>query len=208
MERGRSNCTSGCESKHLRPAVPSQRSDASAIVLNDDSFIASRFVNPRMFDGLSMRGELVAIIPDRDTFFVADSEDLETVAGLSRLAQRQLEAGERIISGLPFVLRSGCWHVYEPPQPIRALFANVALQYRAKNWNDFKAVLAKELKRRGEDVFIASLEVCEEGGVDSRFSLAVWSRGVDTVLPVVDRVSPMMAAQGTRALLTGITLCE
>lgn len=158
-------------------------------VLNDDSFIASRFVNPRMFEGLQVRGEWVAVVPDRDTLFLADSEDLETVAGLARLAQRQLEAGERIISGLPFVLRGGRWEVYKPPESIRALFSNVALQYRAKYWADFKVELQKSLLRRGQDIFVADIMLREVAGIDIQFSMAAWSKDVDTILPAVDKVA-------------------
>lgn len=159
-------------------------------VLNDDSFIASRFVNTRMFDGLQVRGEWVGVVPDRDTFFVADSEDLEAVADLARLAMRQLETGERIISGLPFVLRAGRWQVYEPPYPILSIYASVALQYRAKYWTDFKAALERDLANRGEDIFVASLTVCNERvrGADTYYSMAVWSKGIDTIMPIVDKV--------------------
>lgn len=157
-------------------------------VFHDDSFQAARFVNPQMFEGIPVRGEWVAVIPDRDTFFVADSEDLETVAGLAGLALRQLEAGERTITGSAFVLRAGSWQVYEPPQALRALFTNVALQYRANDWKGFKAVLEKDLARNGEDIFVAPLQVYEQPDDDTNFSVAVWSRGVETILPQADRV--------------------
>lgn len=157
-------------------------------ILNDDSFIASRFVNPRMFDGLPLVGEWVAVIPDRDTFFVVDSANSEAVEGLARLAMQQLKAGERIISGLPFVLRAGHWEIYEAPEPARSLFSNVALQFRAKYWADYKGDLEKDLRNRGLDIFVASLMVREEAGVDAHYCMAVWTKGVNTILPVVDRV--------------------
>jgi hypothetical protein len=141
-----------------------------------------------MFAGLQVKGELIAVVPDRDTFFLADSDDLQTVASLARLAQRQLEAGERIITALPFVLREGRWQVYELPEAARSLFSNVALQFRAKNWSHFKEVLEKNLRNRGQDIFVATLTVREEPNVDLQHSMAVWSKGVDTILPVVDRV--------------------
>jgi len=134
------------------------------------------------------RGELVAVVPDRDTFFVADSVDLQTAESLALLAKQQLEAGERIITAQPFVLREGRWQVYEPPEAIRSIFSNVALQFRAHNWADFKSALEKDLANRGEDIFVASITIREEPGIEIHHSMAVWSKGVDTILPVVDRV--------------------
>ena len=157
-------------------------------VFNDDSYQAARLVNPRMFDNLPVRGNWVAVVPDRDTFFVADSEDLEAVAGLARLAKRQLEAGERTISGLPFVLREGRWQVYEPPVGIRPLFSNVDLQYRAEGWAAYKSALEKDLAHRGQDIFVASMTVHEQVGAETHYSVVVWSKGVDSILPAVDRV--------------------
>jgi hypothetical protein len=171
-------------------ALPFQISEPQPgrFVFNDDSFIASRFVNTRMFDDLPVRGEWVAVIPDRNTFFVSDSEDLDTMASLALLAKQQLEAGERIISGLPFVLREGRWQVHEPAGPLRPLFANVALQYRASYWAEFKSALEKDLERRGQDIFVASLTVREEPPAGAYYCMAVWSKDVDTILPVVDRL--------------------
>jgi hypothetical protein len=157
-------------------------------VFHDDSYRASRFVNPSMFDGLPVRGNWVAVVPDRDTFFIADSEDLEAVAGLAELAKRQLEKGERMISGLPFVLRGGRWQGYEPPPAIRPMFSNVALQYRAANWTAYKSALEKDLANRAEDLFVASMTIHEEAEAATHYCMAVWQKGVDSILPAVDRV--------------------
>lgn len=187
---GVNSTTALADAKENVCRLPYQISDPTPTryVLNDDSFIASRFVNPRMFDEIAIKGELVAVIPDRDTFFVADSADLQTVACLALLAKQQLEDGERVITAQPFVLREGNWQVYEPPEAIRSVFSNVALQFRASNWADFKSALEKELMHRGHDIFVASLTVREEPGIEIHHSMAVWSKGVDTILPVVDRV--------------------
>jgi hypothetical protein len=157
-------------------------------VFHNDSYQASRFVNPGMFDGLPVRGNWVAVVPDRDTFFIADSEDLEAVAALAQLAKQQLEKGERTISGLPFVIREGRWQVYEPPAAIRPLFSNVGLQYRTETWAAYKAALEKDLANRAQDVFVAAMTICEEAGAATHYCMAVWSKGVDTILPAVDRV--------------------
>lgn len=157
-------------------------------VFNDDSFQASRLINPQMFEGLPVRGEWVAVVPDRDTFFVADSEDLDGVAALGRLIERQLQANERLISAMPFVLRRGTWQPYEVRGASHAAFANVLLKYRASAWAAYKGVLEKVFRVLGQEIFVASFTVREDEGAEVHHSMTVWSRGVDTILPVVERV--------------------
>lgn len=57
-----------------------------------------------------------------------------------------------------------------------------------EHWSGFKEVLEKDLRNRGQGIFVAALTVGEELNVDLHHSMAVWSKGVDTILPVVDRV--------------------
>jgi len=148
--------------------------------------IAGGAVTQTAFNGT---GDWVAVVPDRDTFFLTSSEDTEGLAGLARLMEKQLEVGARLVSGMPFVLREGRWEVFEPPKEVRVLFGNVARRYMAIRWSDYKGVLEKDLERRGEDIFVASLTVYKEKDSDAYWSGVVWTKGVDTILPAADRVS-------------------
>jgi hypothetical protein len=57
-------------------------------VFADDSFQAARLVHVALFKDRPARGMWVAVVPDRNTFFLAESEDLEGLAGLARLAEK------------------------------------------------------------------------------------------------------------------------
>jgi hypothetical protein len=157
-------------------------------IFADDSFMAARLVSPDVPGTPPAQGEWVAIVPDRNTLFMASSVDMEGLAGLAQLARKQLEAGERVISGTPLVLREGRWHVFEPPEAVRVPFANVARQFDALRWADFKELLEKDLAAREEDIFVASLSVYEDTDLGAFWSMVVWSKDVDTYLPVADRV--------------------
>jgi hypothetical protein len=157
-------------------------------VFADDSFQAARLVHTALFKDRPVRGMWVAVVPDRNTYFLAESDDLEGLTILARLAEKQCEEGDRLISGTPFVMRDGAWHVFEPPEAVRMLFENAKRRFAASRWQDYKAVLEKDLQMRGEDIFVASLTVYEDEQTKAYWSDVVWSKGVNSILPVADRV--------------------
>lgn len=174
-------CVLACE-------VHSSSSGHAYFVFANDSFQAARLVHAALFKDRPARGMWVAVVPDRDTYFLAESEDLEGLAGLARLAERQFEEGDRLISGTPFVMRDGTWQVFDPPEAVRVAFANVARRFAASRWKDYKAVLERDLQRREDDAFVASLNVYQNDETKAYWSDVIWSKGVDTILPPADRV--------------------
>ena len=157
-------------------------------VFADDSFQSARLVNTDLFRDLPVRGAWVAVVPDRNTYFLSNSEDLEGLAGLARLAEKQCAEGDRLVSGTPFVLHDGTWQVFEPPGAVRVLFDNVARRFAETRWTDYREVLQKDLEKRGDPAFVASLKVYRHDESPAYWSEVVWSKGVDTILPVADRV--------------------
>jgi hypothetical protein len=75
-----------------------------------------------------------------------------------------------------------------PPESLRQEFSNPRRLLRASFWGDFKDVLEKRLAAQGEDVFVATLSVRESEETGAYESVAVWSKDVDTILPVPDYV--------------------
>jgi hypothetical protein len=157
-------------------------------VLAQDSFIAARLLCTEKFSGLSLNGLPVAVIPDRDTLFVTGSEDEDGIASLSRLVNRQLVEATRHISMRPLVLTAEGWREFEPPQTAHAAFGNAIRVFDGNNWAAFQALYEKDLKERGEDVFVAQLSVHEDKSSGDCFTSFVWPRGVDSIFPQADRV--------------------
>lgn len=157
-------------------------------VFANDSFIAARLTNTNIFADHKAANEWVAVVPDRDTFFFVDSGDIEGLVGLANLAVSQLQKGERTISAVPLVFRDEHWQRFDPPATAREAFGNAERQFQAAQWNDYKGALEKKFAVTGQDIFVATCNVYEEVGSDAHFSMAVWSKDVDTFLPMVDRV--------------------
>lgn len=62
-------------------------------VFADDSFQAARLVHTALFKDRPARGLWVAVVPDRNTYFLTESEDLEGLSVLAQLAAKQFGEG-------------------------------------------------------------------------------------------------------------------
>jgi uncharacterized protein YtpQ (UPF0354 family) len=157
-------------------------------VLAQDSFIAARLLCAERFAEVPLKGLPVAVVPDRDTLFIAGSEDDEAIKALSNLVNRQLVEANRHISTKPLVLKDGRWQEFQPRDGARAAFDNASRTFAVNTWAAFHALYEKDLQAREEDVFVAQLAVFEVEGTGECFTSAVWSRDVDTILPLAERV--------------------
>jgi hypothetical protein len=153
-----------------------------------DSYIAARLLCEETILALPVKGQPVAVVPDRDTLFVTGSEDEEGLAGLAILVEQQLKEANRHISARPLVLTKDGWQRFEPFASVRKSFALGARLLDAEYWKGFQDALEKDLSARGQDIFVASLSVYTENDTGAAHSMIVWSKDVDSILPVADRV--------------------
>jgi hypothetical protein len=153
-----------------------------------DSYIAARLLCDEIILALPIRGQPVAVVPDRDTLFVTGSEDEEGLTGLAILVEQQLKEANRHISARPMVLTSDGWQPFEPPASVRNSFARSARMLDAEYWKGFQEALEKDLSARDQDIFVASLSVYTENDTGVPHSMVVWSKDVDSIFPVADRV--------------------
>jgi hypothetical protein len=154
-----------------------------------DSFIAARLICEDAIRALPFKGRPIAVVPDRDTLFMVGSEDEEGIAALARLNARQFEEANRHISGRPLVLTESGWQEFTPPESSRLAFNNVIRRFDASCWVDYQRLLEKDLEAKGEDVFVASIEIYELSETGAMFSSIIWTRDVDSIFPVADRVN-------------------
>lgn len=162
--------------------------NGARFVLAQDSFIAARLLCEEQIRALPLQGMPVAVVPDRDTLFVVGSEDAEGLSKLAGLVRRQLTEASRHVSPRPLMLTSQGWGEFVPPEPSRMAFANIARQYDSASWNEYKRFLERDLEQRGEDIFVATLNVYEINDTGEVFTCITWSRDVDSIFPEADRV--------------------
>jgi hypothetical protein len=115
-----------------------------------DDYDASRIMLPSVLEGLSLKGQPVAFVPDRSTLIVTGSEDapnlLEAFA-LVRLAQK---GGARPVTLEPLLLTSEGWTPWLPDQSssARAPLLELAGEQRATDLGDQAELLAARWPQR------------------------------------------------------------
>jgi hypothetical protein len=81
----------------------------------DDSYDAARLVLPRLLEGLKLRGDAVAFIPNRSTLIVTGSTDAEGLLGAVELVQSALGKQDERVSTMALRRTDFGWESWLPP---------------------------------------------------------------------------------------------
>lgn len=167
-----------------------------------DNYDASRLLLTELVYQLRVKGDPIAMIPNRDNLIVAGSEDVEGLAGMVRMAKHALNE-PRPISGIALRLDGDEWTPWLPPSshPSYKDFQEFQLQTLAKDYADQKELLDKLYEKNREDVFVATYSVVRspEGKV---FSYAAWGGSGKSLLPETD-VVVLMRKDGRPVMVEG-----
>ena len=157
-----------------------------------DGYFTSMLLVEGFLARLALRvgGPPVAFVPDKDTLFVV-SDLPEALPGIYQMIEKQYQAATRCLSPVAYTVDSAGRVV-----PYRAKVGSelARLAHRAElvlaggEYAAQKEVLDAEHERDGVDIFVGSLLVAGRPD-ESLFSAAVWSNGVDTLLPEADYVA-------------------
>jgi hypothetical protein len=158
-----------------------------------DCYDASRMLLLDFVRQMKVRGDPIAMIPNRDNLVITGSDDprgLELAADWVENALKQ----PRPITGMAFRLSGDEWGVWCPPRghPQHARFRRLYLQSLGQDYAEQKELLEKLHRKTGEDLFVASFSALEREG--EMFSYAVWSKDVASLLPRTDRVAFLRAS--------------
>jgi hypothetical protein len=155
-----------------------------------DHYDASRLlILADLIDRDDVDGDLVAMIPNRDTLLVAGSDNAGGLAGLAVLAEEILK-DPRPLHGYPLCLRGDDWGPFlpEPDHPCAGGFRRLRLKSLARDYAEQASLLNELYRKTGNDDFPASFSAIENPRSGKMLSYCVWAEGVSTLLPETDRV--------------------
>jgi len=157
---------------------------------SEDVYNASRILLADKIRKLKVQGRHVAAIPHRETLIITGSED---VKGLEMLAQFIDEAREqpRFQSGITLVLEDDGWAPFLPPEDSPA-YPAMHKQFIGTLFRDYaeqKELLDTLHEQTLTDIFVASYTAYEDRDSGRLWTTAVWSEGVDTLLPQAETVA-------------------
>jgi uncharacterized protein YtpQ (UPF0354 family) len=155
----------------------------------NDSYDSSRMLLTEYVYRLSLEGSPVAFLPNRNRLWITGDMDTE---GLRRI----LEAGKEshFKEGHPlspdlYILAGDIWARYVPEKPVlRELCLSIKRDRDALDYHQQKENLEKLHQKEATDIFVASYSVFERQQDKSQYSICVWSKGVDSLLPKTDRI--------------------
>lgn len=155
-----------------------------------DHYDASRLlILGDLIDRDEVDGDLVAMIPNRDTLLVASSGNDAGLAGLAALAEEVLK-DPRPLHGYPLCLRGDDWGPFlpEPDHPCAGVFRRLRLRSLARDYAEQASLLNELYRKTGDDAFLANFSAIENPRSGEALSYCVWAEGVSTLLPETDRV--------------------
>lgn len=153
-----------------------------------DSYDASRLLCLDMIRQMKVKGDYIAMVPNRDTLIVTGSDDVDGVAGMLALAKDAVQK-PRMISGLVFRLDGDEWVQWLPgdAHPSYRELRMFWVQSHGQDYNGQKDLLDQLHVKTGEDIFVASYSEMEKDDVLS--SYCVWAKGTLSLLPRTDLVA-------------------
>lgn len=168
----------------------------------EDYHDAGRLALLDLINHQKVKGEHVAMVPNRDLLILTGSEDLDGQAAMLELALAGLDH-TRTISGVPLVLGAGGWQRFEvaPDHPLAHYYRRVEALNQGSVYTQQKELLEILNERNRDDTFVASFSGIEDPETGDLRTYSVWTRGVDTLLPRTHLVALLDPDDEERRLL-------
>ena len=156
-------------------------------MVHGDSYDATRLVLIDAIERIGIEGEVIAMVPNRDSLLLASEGDEEALCSMLKIAEDGIQH-ERYISGMALRLAGDEWEPWIPSirHPLYAKFAQLRMQTIERDYESQKELLEAEVKRHARDLYVASLSVVQNENTGEVISYSVWAKGVPTLLPRAD----------------------
>lgn len=165
----------------------------------NDSYGASRLLLAEVVRRCEVRGELVALVPNRDTLLLTGSQDAQGLLKVAELAQLAIRA-PRPVDGRALRLTPEGWKPFlpGPGSPSRSILQKLAVTSLARDYAEQAELLQQQHAQEGLDIFIAGY-LPEEDEHGRSFGQSVWVSDTDTLLPRADILLFMDQELGPKA---------
>lgn len=155
-----------------------------------DNYDASRLILLDLIRRLPVRGDYIAMVPNRDSLLITGSEDQQGLGILCKLARESFQQ-PRPISTIALQLEGDDWTPWlpEPDSPLYGVFRELRLRTIAAEYSDQDALLAAVQRSQGSDATPAGFQVVQDTTTQLYSSFCVWTEGASSLLPRTDLVT-------------------
>lgn len=153
-----------------------------------DCYDSARILLPDILHRLSLNGDPVIFVPNRDQLWVTGRYDKAGIgAMLTHGKQSHFEQGHSLSPNL-YVHSDGKWEVFVPEdQELKKLALSMRRQRDGKDYAQQKGYLEKLYKMEKNELFVATCQLYKRKD-ESLFSRCVWTNGVESLLPESDLI--------------------
>lgn len=156
----------------------------------DEAYASSAFLCTAAFEGFGLADGALACAPTRGSFFMLEPGSLKLETAFLEEIEKATEEEGHPLCPVPLEWREGRWHAWTAPpdHPLGSRYRNLERVFLHHVYEEQKELLDRLHGARRESVFVATHVLHEVEGQADYVSRAVWSRGVDSLLPRVDRI--------------------
>jgi len=167
--------------------------------MSGDTYDASRITLVDRAQGLEVNGKLVAMVPSRDSLFVTGSEDEAGLATMAAMEEKPLQ-DPYALSAVPLIFEDGTWQDWMPPEghTLRHTFQQMEINWIGPFYHEQAKLLNAVHEKQGIDILVASFSALQNKDGEL-LTYCVWANGVDSLLPVSQKVA-FMKGEGIAAV--------
>ena len=153
-----------------------------------DSYESSRMLLTDLIHRLPLDGDPVVSVPSRNQLWVTGSRNASGLDSTIKFCQKE-HFGAYPLSPHLFVLHDREWGSFIPGfKASRDSLRHIELRRAAADYGLQKGYLDAMNEKEAKDLFVASCTVYEESVTERQYSVCIWSKGVDSLLPLTDEV--------------------
>lgn len=126
----------------------------------EDQYDASRLLIPDLVRELAVRGDTVAMVPNRDCLIITGTEEFEGIELMSTFARDALKR-PRPLSGMAFSLQGDEWSPWLPPieHPAAEIFAALRIESDERDYADQRPVLQRWCQVQDDPAFVVDFGI-------------------------------------------------
>jgi Protein of unknown function (DUF1444) len=155
-----------------------------------DGYDASRVLMLDLIRKLTVSGDIIAMVPNRDSLFITGSDDLAGLGLMADLADKAIDE-PRPMNAISLRLDGNEWIPWMPERshPLFQKFKMLEVKTMRGEYSEQKAVLEQLHSKAENSDFIATYSAIPKKDSEDVSSFCVWTAGVHALLPVVDRIA-------------------
>ena len=157
---------------------------------NRDSYDATRLLLLDIFQALQVKGDIVAMVPNRDTLIVTGSDDTEGLEAMLALTEEALQQ-PGFISTVALRLSEDEWVPWLPAadHPLIQQFKLLRVNTLGNDYGTQKELFDKQHTKQEEDIFVATYTVATNEKTGEVMTYSVWVAGITSWIPETDVIA-------------------